>query len=91
MRKPNGKLRLLIDYKKANNYFQTETFPCPSLEECLHRLHGTKVYSQLDLSMGYYQIPVEESSIKYTSFVLPFGQYEFLRMPFGLKNAPRTF
>ncbi len=90
-RKKSGDLRLLMDYKKANDYFVTETFPCPSLNDCLQRLKGTIIFSQLDLSKGYYQIPMDKGSIPYTSFILPFGQYEFLRMPFGLKNGPRTF
>ena len=41
--------------------------------------------------MGYYQIELEEECIKYTSFVIDYEQYEFLRMPFGLKNAPMVF
>ncbi|KAF9761084.1 Transposon Ty3-I Gag-Pol polyprotein [Nosema granulosis] len=41
--------------------------------------------------MGYYQIEIDNESIPKTAFVLPFGQYEFLRMPFGLSNAPREF
>jgi len=43
------------------------------------------------MASGYYQIPLNADSIEYTAFVTPHGQYEFLSMPFGLKNAPSVF
>lgn len=54
-------------------------------------LKGSEFFSQIDLNMGYYQIPVKEEEKYKTAFVLLFGQYEFQRMPFGLSNAPREF
>ncbi|GKT32559.1 enzymatic polyprotein endonuclease reverse, partial [Aduncisulcus paluster] len=48
-------------------------------------------YAVLDLTSGYWQVEVEENSKKFTSFVTQFGQYEFNRLPFGLKNAPPFF
>ncbi len=90
--KPNGiELRLLVDYRKLNQNMVIESFPAPSLQDCLAGLSGTTIFSQIDLKSGYYQVLMDPESIPYTSFVLPFGQFEFLRMPFGLANAPRTF
>jgi hypothetical protein len=51
------------------------------------RLHGCKVFSKLDLKKGYYQIPVRLEDVQKTAVITPFGLWEFLRMPFGLRNA----
>ncbi|KAF9760626.1 Retrovirus-related Pol polyprotein from transposon [Nosema granulosis] len=89
--KKNGDIRLLIDYRELNKKTIKQGYPFPSIQNSLTELKGSEIFSQLDLNMGYYQIQVDEQSIAKTAFVLPFGQYEFLRMPFGLSNAPREF
>ena len=55
------------------------------------RLAGRKVFSKIDLRKGYHQVPVEEGDIPKTAVITPFGLFEFLRMPFGLRNAGQTF
>ncbi|KAG0420227.1 Retrovirus-related Pol polyprotein from transposon 17.6 [Dictyocoela roeselum] len=67
----------------------THTFP--KIMDCLSNLFGSTTFSQLDLNSGYYQIPLENNSIKYTAFTLCNNHYEFTKMPFGLMNAPMTF
>lgn len=90
--KPGGGYRLCMDYRPVNE--QTEDAP-----QCLPRIHdvlkivGTaKIFSTMDFKNGYWQIPMSPESRKYTAFSTPDGgQYQFKRMPFGLKNAPGTF
>ncbi|KAG0439306.1 Transposon Tf2-9 polyprotein [Dictyocoela muelleri] len=89
--KSNGNVRLVIDYRKINAHTVSDSFPFPEPMDILSDLKGSTIFSQIDLSSGYYQIPMEENSRKYTSFSIYGEHYEFLRMPFGLKNAPRTF
>ncbi|KAG0435920.1 Transposon Tf2-6 polyprotein, partial [Dictyocoela muelleri] len=89
--KRNGTIRLVIDYRKINSYTTPDSYPFPDASDILTCLNGSTVFSQIDLSMGYYQIPMAEESRKYTAFSIFGEHYEFLRMPFGLTNAPRTF
>ncbi|WP_438544757.1 reverse transcriptase domain-containing protein [Clostridium sp.] len=89
--KKNGKVRLVVDYKKLNAKTVKQAFPFPNIREQLQTLPSANLYSQLDLNMGYYQIPVHTQDIEKTAFVVPWGHYEFLRMPFGLTSAPREF
>lgn len=68
-----------------------DNYPLPLIEDCLEYLGENRIFTLLDLMSGFFQIKMAEDSIKYTSFVVPNGQYEFLRMPFGLKNGPSIF
>lgn len=57
-------------------------------EDCIEYLEGKKFFTVLDLKSGFHHVKMHDGSTKYTAFVTPNGQYEYLRMPFGLKNAP---
>ena len=63
----------------------------PLITDILQRFAGCKVFSSLDLAKAYHQIPVAEDSIPKTAIITPFGLFEYLRMPFGLRNASQTF
>lgn len=91
VKKKTGELRLCVDYRKLNKVTAKDSYPMPLIDDLLDRLANKKFFTKLDLKNGFFHVFMSEDSIKYTSFTTPLGQYEFLRMPFGLKNAPATF
>ena len=80
--------RFAIDYRKGNENSDDFLYPLPKIAELFNCFVGAKWFTTLDLARGYWQIAMHPDSIKYTSFIIPFGQYEFLVMPFGLKTSP---
>lgn len=89
--KKDKSLRLCIDYRELNKLTVKEHYPLPVIDDYLARLHGKKYFTGLDLKAGFHHVKIAEESIKYTSFVTPDSQMEFVRMPFGLVNAPSNF
>ena len=91
VKKKDGSLRLCVDYRKVNAVTLEDTYQMPRVEELIENLGKSKYITTLDLTKGYYQVPVEEDDRDKTAFTTPVGKYRFITMPFRLKGAPTTF
>lgn len=91
VKKKDEGYRLCVDYRALNARTVKDRYPLPHIEDQVTRLSGKCFFTTLDLAQGYYQVPIDVESINKTAFVTPSGQYEFLKMPFGLANAPAVF
>ena len=89
--KPDGSIRFTVDYSKLNNLTIKDAHPLPNAEDMFALLANSKWYTKLDLYQGFYQIPLDDDSKKYTAFACEWGLYEYNVMPMGLTNAPATF
>ena len=90
VKKKDGSDCICVDYRKLNKLTVTVPEPMTTAEHLFQRLEKGKYYSKINLSKGYWQIPVAEKDIKKTAFVTPDGTYDFLRKPFGMKNSGAT-
>ena len=91
VRKKDSTLRMCADFRKLNSVTEDDIYPMKRIEEMIDALGEAQFISTIDLSKGYYQIPVAQEDQRKTAFITPEGKYEFNRMPFGLKGAPSTF
>ncbi|GFY17509.1 retrovirus-related Pol polyprotein from transposon gypsy [Trichonephila clavipes] len=91
VKKKDGSSRMCIDYRKLNQKLVKDKFPLPIIEDVLDTLQEAKVYSTLDLRNGFFHVDVDEDCRKYTSFIVPDGQFEFNKVPFGLSTSPGVF
>jgi hypothetical protein len=89
--KSDGTWRPCGDFRRLNLVTKEDRYSCPNIGDLTARLAGCKVFSKLDLRKGYHQVPVRAEDVHKTAIIMPFGLYEFLRMPFGLRNAGQTF
>ncbi len=89
--KPNGRIRICVDLKKLNQAVKRERFVIPTVEDILGRMSGSVMFSHLDASSGYWQMPLDEQSSRLTTFITPFGRYRFTRVPFGITSASEIY
>jgi len=89
--KKDGMLRMCVDYRALNKVTVKNRYPLPRIDDLFDRLSGAKVFSRIDLHLGYYQIRIAEGDEEKTVYCTMYGSYEFLVMPFELTNTPTTF
>uniref|UniRef100_A0AAV2LIV6 ribonuclease H n=1 Tax=Knipowitschia caucasica TaxID=637954 RepID=A0AAV2LIV6_KNICA len=89
--KPDSGWRPCGDYRRLNDATTPDHYPVPHIQDFSVHLAGKSVFSKVDLVRVYHHVPVHPADIPKTAVVTPFGLFEFLRMPFGLKNAAQSF
>jgi len=89
--KADGSLRLCTDYRKVNKLTLPDPFPLPRVEDLVDRVGRAKYLTKIDMTRGYWQVPLDEYSGPISAFVTPTGHFEWKYMPFGLRNSPATF
>ena len=89
--KKDGTIRLCMDFRRINTVTKTDPYPMSRIEDLIDGLANAQFVSTLDLTKGYWQVPMAKSSIPKTAFQTQFGKYQFNVMPFGLVGALASF
>ena len=89
--KKTGDVRILTDFRRLNECLVRKPFPLPKISDLLQKLRNFKYATAIDLSMGYYHIPLSKRAQQLCTTVLPWGKYRYKVLPMGIKNSPDIF
>ena len=89
--KKDGKVRFVSDFRELNKRIKRMPFPVPNIQDMLLNLEGFQYATALDLNMGYYHVRLDPDSRKLCTIILPWGKYEYQRLPQGICNGPDIF
>jgi Reverse transcriptase (RNA-dependent DNA polymerase) len=82
---------MVINYKRLNDNTIEDSYMIPEKDSLLDHIQDAKIFSKFDCKSGFHQIKMHHESIEWTAFSCPLGHYEWLVMPFGLKNVSSIF
>ena len=85
--KNNGEIRLCVDMRQANQAIMRRWYPIPTVDEVLHTMNGSKIFSKLDLKWRYHQLELTPESREITIFATPDGLFRYKRLLFGVCSA----
>jgi len=91
VKKKDGSLRLCVDYRKLNLKIVPDKYPLPIISDLLTQAATFKVFSKVDLKMGFHQIPIKESHKPYLAFSIGKELLTYNSLPFGLSTSPSEF
>ena len=91
VRKKNGSYRLCVDYRRLNDVTIKDAYPLPIIDTTLRSLSGSAWFSTLDLSSGFWQVPLSKEASDKSTFVTKRGLWKFNVLPMGMSNSPGTF
>ena len=89
--KKDGSVRFISDFRELNKRIKRKPYPIPKIQDLLLKLEGFQYATSLDLNMGYYHIELSPDSKRLCTIVLPWGKYEYQKLPMGLCNSPDIF
>jgi hypothetical protein len=84
-------VRILTDFRRLDEQIRRKPFPLPKTSDLLRKLSGFKYETAIDLSMGYYHIPLDLEAQKFCTTMLPWCKYQYKRLPMGVKTRPDIF
>ncbi|MBW0467423.1 hypothetical protein O181_007138 [Austropuccinia psidii MF-1] len=87
----NDKSRMVGDFGALNTYTVADSYPIPRIQETLTQLSKAKYITSMDALKGFYQIFLTPKAKKLLRIITHCGIYEYLRMPFDIKNAPSHY
>ena len=90
-KKEPGKWRFCLDCRYINNLTKDEYFPIPLIDEAMDSLSGATIFSILDMTSGYHQVPLDEETSSMCAFSTRKGHFQYTRLPMGLRNSGMTF
>ncbi|KAL8622977.1 hypothetical protein ACOMHN_027098 [Nucella lapillus] len=89
--KPNGSVRICVDFKRLNEGVKRPHCMLPNLDDIAPQMAGAKFFTTLDAASGFFQVPLSEESSLLTTFITPFGRFAFKRVPMGISLGPECF
>jgi ribonuclease HI len=91
MKKNGVDIRLCIDYRRVNQLIKLLNYPLPLIDELLSNFEAAMWFLSLDMASGFWAVLMTERAKQISAFVCPLGHFQWIRMPFGLKNAPLIY